>query len=217
MKLILLDPLEVCRIGLWAVLSRHRDDLDIVEDASVADPERVARIAPDLVLADLHVPPSNATAFIARLHELRPDIPVAVMSREAPRAVVQRAVAAGACGFLLKTMSALELVEAVDRLLCGELVVPPPVRAPAVDRAMRGRAPGTIECLSRREREVFDLIVSGWGNKQIAAHLSISIKTVETHRCHINRKLDVRTSADIVRVAAYAGALDGLRPGAVTH
>jgi two-component system response regulator NreC len=214
MKLMLLDPSEVFRIGLWAVLCRHRSDVDIVDDVGRADPERIAALAPDLVLADLNIQPGSAIAMIRRLKELSPSLRVAVMSRLAPRAVVRRAIEAGACGFLLKTSPAVELAGAVDRLLNGETVVPGGSRRAeprAAARATAGR-PGKLSTLSAREREVFDLIVWGWSNKEIAAHLAISVKTVETHRGHINGKLGVHTSADIVRVAAFAGALDAAVP-----
>lgn len=215
MKLVLLDPSEAFRIGLWAVLSRHRPDLDVVADSGRADPEAIAAMRPDLVVTDLHIQPGNAIGLLTRLRELGCPARVAVMSRQAPVAVVRQMLAAGASGFLLSTLPAAELVEAVDRMLNGGTAgVPAPAGSDrACDhRPAKERGRPKLESLSRRERQVFDLVIWGWANKEIADHLSISVKTVETHRTHINGKLGARSSADIVRVAAFAGALDGAGP-----
>jgi two-component system response regulator NreC len=212
MKLVILDPSEIFRIGLRVVLARHRADLELVSEESLADAEMIATLDPDLVLADLQIPPADAIGLIGRLRELGSRARVAVMSRHAPKALVRQLLRAGACGFLLTTTRAPELVSEIDRILNGDTVVPPsrPSRRPALPAGPPEKSDlARLNALSRRERQVFDLIVWGCANKEIADYLSISVKTVETHRGHINGKLGARCSADIVRVAAFAGALDG--------
>jgi two-component system response regulator NreC len=215
MKLILLDPSEVFRIGLWAVLSRRRSDLEILDDAASAHPHRIASLKPDLVVTDLAVEPTSAAGLIARLKDLAPSIRVVVLSREAAPEMIQQVLAAGASGFLPKTMPAQELAARIDRILNGDTVpavspsARPSARPPEVAEAGK-----KLESLSPREREVFDLVIWGCSNKEVAASLSISIKTVETHRGHLNGKLGVRSSADLVRFAAFAGALDRTRGSA---
>jgi two-component system, NarL family, response regulator NreC len=211
-KVIVLDASEVFRMGLRTVLSRDGSDLEVVDDAGSADPERIAGLRPDLVLTDLCIRPSNAAGLIARLKRRDPSIRVVAMSHQASGAAVRQIVDAGGCGFLLKTMPAQALVAAVHRVLKGETVLAVP--AAALGRARGRQTDGRgakLESLSVREREVFDLVVWGCSNKEIAAQLSISVKTVQSHRGHINGKLDLCSSADFVRLAALEGALDCLR------
>jgi two-component system response regulator NreC len=124
---------------------------------------------------------------------------------------VHQALGAGAAGYILKSQSPDEILSAVRAVGNGEVVLPPGVAAPPprpVGRSDRNRPiVHAIERLSQREREIFDLVVWGASNKQIAGRLGISIKTVETHRGHINGKLRVHTSADIVRLASLWGMI----------
>jgi DNA-binding NarL/FixJ family response regulator len=133
---------------------------------------------------------------------------VVVLGREAAPEVIRQVLAAGASGFLPKTLPAEELAAKIDLVLKGETVravsflTGPNFCAREV--ADEGKK---LESLSPREREVFELVIWGCSNKEVAASLSISVKTVETHRGHMNGKLGVRSSADLVRFAAFAGAL----------
>ena len=124
-------------------------------------------------------------------------------------------------GYVLKGQAPEEVLAAVRAVARGELVLPPGVlRQPAASRRPERLQPNTsftrIERLSQREREIFDLVaLPGASNKQIAGRLGISIKTVETHRGHINGKLRVHTSADIVRLASLWGMI--FRPPRCPH
>jgi two-component system response regulator NreC len=119
-------------------------------------------------------------------------------------------MASGASGYVLKWQPPAEILDAIRQVAAGRTAVPRGWQALAEHGAEAGpqtRAPQTVEKLSHREREVFDLVIWGYSNKQIADRLTISIKTVETHRGHINGKLRVHTSADMVRLASLWGIL----------
>ncbi|HVZ86762.1 MAG TPA: response regulator transcription factor [Polyangia bacterium] len=212
MKLLLVDSSTVFRMGLRVALAEAPDhgDLDIVgECGETAEALALtAALAPDLVVTDLHLIDRNGIALARELGRTSPAPRVLLLAPHAPEAIVHQALGAGAAGYAFKAQPPAEIVAAIRRAGAGELVLPPGVPAPAPRTVGRGeRNPGghAIERLSQRERQIFDLVVWGSSNKQIAGRLGISIKTVETHRGHINGKLRVHTSADIVRLASLWG------------
>lgn len=217
MKLLLVDPSTIFRIGLRSALTgpahEATDDLDVVgECGDGATACRLAAdLAPDVVVSELHLTDRNGIALVRELGRTAPGVRVLILAANGPEAIVHQALSAGAGGYLLKAQPPAEVVAAIRRVGAGEPVLPPGVTAPP-PRAVGARAdknPGghAIERLSQRERQIFDLVVWGSSNKQIAGRLGISIKTVETHRGHINGKLRVHTSADIVRLASLWGML----------
>ena len=172
-----------------------------------------SRSAPDVVVAELHLGDRNGIALARQLGRTAPAVRVLILASHGPEAIVHQAFGAGVGGYALKGQPPAEVIAAIRRVGLGELVLPPGVVAPP-PRAVGARVDkngGThvIERLSQRERQIFDLVIWGSSNKQIAGRLGISIKTVETHRGHINGKLRVHTSADIVRLASLWGMLLG--------
>lgn len=157
MKLALLDPCEAFRIGLAAALSRTRFRPEVVLNADRADVDSIGAVAPDVVLADLRIQPGDAVGLLARLRELDFPFRVGVMSRHAPAAVVRHVLAAGACGFLLTTVPVVQLVEAIERMMDGDTVIPAASPTSDGDRtapAMQAERVSTLDSLSRRERQV---------------------------------------------------------------
>jgi DNA-binding NarL/FixJ family response regulator len=212
-KLLLVDPSSIFRMGLRTVLAQASgsDDLQVVgECADGATALTLASaLAPDLVISDVHLADRNGIGLCRELGRMVPPARVLILATHGPEAIVHQALSAGAGGYALKGQTADEVVAAIRSVGLGELVLPPGVSAPP-PRVVGGEKPVTthaIERLSQRERQIFDLVVWGSSNKQIAGRLGISIKTVETHRGHINGKLRVHTSADIVRLASLWGML----------
>src|SRR5262249_4792008 len=119
---------------------------------------------------------------------------------------LREALAAGISGWAGKDQSSDELVTALKRVAAGETYVAPRLEGLAHPN-QDGGSPEPLSLLSPREREIFELIVRGFSNEGIAKELSISAKTVETHRAHINKKLEVHSTADLVRFAARRGLL----------
>jgi DNA-binding NarL/FixJ family response regulator len=212
-KLLLVDPSSIFRMGLRTVLAQApgADDLQVVgECADGATALTLAStLVPDLVISDVHLTDRNGIALCRELGRVAPTARVLILATHGPEAIVHQAMSAGAGGYALKGQTADEVVAAIRSVGLGQLVLPPGVSAPP-PRAVGGEKHVTthaIERLSQRERQIFDLVVWGSSNKQIAGRLGISIKTVETHRGHINGKLRVHTSADIVRLASLWGML----------
>ncbi len=164
-----------------------------------------------MVVAELHLGDRNGIALARQLGRTAPAVRLLILAPHGPAAIVHQALGAGAAGYALKGQSPAEIIAAIRSVALGELVLPPGVCAPSPRvvgaRVDKQGASHAIERLSERERQIFDLVVWGSSNKQIAGRLGISIKTVETHRGHINGKLRVHTSADIVRLASLWGML----------
>jgi DNA-binding NarL/FixJ family response regulator len=212
LKLLLVDGSTIFRMGFRA-LCATTEDLSLAGECGDAAQAclQAAALAPDVLVTDLHLPDRNGVALTRELARTMPSIRVMLLSPQAPEAIVHQALAAGAIGYALKGQSTDEVVAGVRAVGRGEMVLPPGIAPPAprpAGRNERNRAVShAIERLSQRERQIFDLVVWGNSNKQIAGRLGISIKTVETHRGHINGKLRVHTSADIVRLASLWGML----------
>ncbi len=213
MKLLLVDPSSIFRMGMNAALAAlpRAGDLEVVgecEDGAAAATMAVA-LGPDVVVSDLHLSDGNGIALARQLGRTAPNVRVLILASHGPEAIVHQALGAGAGGYALKGQPPDEIIAAIRSVGRGELVLPAGVTAPAprVVGARVDKNGGThgIERLSQRERQIFDLVIWGSSNKQIAGRLGISIKTVETHRGHINGKLRVHTSADIVRLASLWG------------
>jgi DNA-binding NarL/FixJ family response regulator len=217
LKLLLVDGSTIFRMGFRA-LCATTEDLSLAGECGDGEQARLlaASVAPDVLVTDLHLPDRNGLALSRELSRTMPSIRVLVLSAHAPEAIVHQALAAGATGYTLKSQSAEDVLAAVRTVSRGEMVLPPGVTPPPPRPAGRGErnrvVAHAIERLSERERQIFDLVVWGSSNKQIAGRLGISIKTVETHRGHINGKLRVHTSADIVRLASLWGMLSAPAP-----
>jgi two-component system, NarL family, response regulator NreC len=217
LKLLLVDGSTIFRMGFRALCATTEDLTVAGECADGAEACLLAAsLEPDVVITDLHLRDRNGLALARELSRTMPSIRVLFLSPHAPEAIVHQALAAGAVGYALKSQSAEDVLAAVRAAARAEMTLPPGVTPPAprpAGRGERNRAVAhAIERLSERERQIFDLVVWGSSNKQIADRLGISIKTVETHRGHINGKLRVHTSADIVRLASLWGMLSAAPP-----
>jgi two-component system response regulator NreC len=213
-KLLLVDGSTIFRMGLRALFgSPEAGDLSVVGECGDGAEAcaLAATLAPDVVLTELHLPDRNGIALTRELARTLPSVRVLVLAAHAPEAIVHQALGAGAAGYVLKGQPPDEILAAVRAVAADQIVLPPGVSAPPprpAGRSERNRnVSHAIERLSQRERQIFDLVVWGNSNKQIAGRLGISIKTVETHRGHINGKLRVHTSADIVRLASLWGMI----------
>ncbi|HEX6836219.1 MAG TPA: response regulator transcription factor, partial [Polyangia bacterium] len=163
----------------------------------------------DEIVLDITLPGSNGLALLRELKRLRIRQPALILTMHQHADMVTDAFAAGAVGYALKHQSELEIVEAIRSVARRETYLAPslpPELLPDGDGAPPHPV-GVLSVLSSREREIFDLIVRGHSNADIAARLFISVKTVETHRTRIMRKLDVHNVGELIRLAARHGFL----------
>jgi DNA-binding NarL/FixJ family response regulator len=212
-KVLLVDASAIFRMGLKAALAGSAGAVTVVGEA--ADGRQAialfGELTPDVVVTDLHLPDRNGIALTRELRHVDPAARVLILAAHAPHPLVHQAIAAGASGYVLESQSPEEILAAVGEVARGGSSYPagitPPEAGRPGSRNERTTPLHAIDRLSQRERQIFDLVVWGASNKQIAERLGISIKTVETHRGHINGKLRVHTSADIVRLASLWGML----------
>ena len=205
-RTVIIDDHEILRDGIRALLD-GRGDVEIVGEAGDARNgiRVVAETQADVVLLDVGLPVSNGIAVAPEILKAAPHTRILILTMHAIHEYVLQAFAAGAHGYALKDQPADEVLEAIRTVAGGDSYL-----APSLPRALletrRGSAPtGALEALSPREREIFDLAVRGFSNQGIATNLCISVKTVETHRAHINRKLGVHSATELIRYAARHG------------
>jgi DNA-binding NarL/FixJ family response regulator len=197
-------------MGVKALLAEARDVVVAAEVADASSALAAARAhVPDLVVTDLELPDDNGVMLAGALREAVPGVRVLLLAQVANEVSVRQAAAAGISGYVLKSQPARAILAAVRDAAAGRPVEPPATRdAPRADGEVpRAARAAVLERLSAREREIFDLIIWGQTNKQVAVKLGISVKTVETHRSHINGKLQVHSAAELVRLASLCGVL----------
>lgn len=200
--ILLVDDHAVVREGLRAFLELQ-DGLQVVGEAQDGE-EAVAqaeRLDPDVILMDLVMPRLDGVAAMRRLREAAPRSRVVVLTSFLEDERLLPAIQAGAAGYLLKNTEPAELARAIRAAHAGEAIIDPTVAARLVAALADGRPPAGQE-LTRREREVLQLIVRGRSNKRIAFELGIAEKTVKTHVGHVLAKLGVtdRTQAALLAV-----------------
>ena len=202
MDIVLVDDHPIMRFAVRELLGVHRPDLTIVGEVETArDAVALVETAhPDLVLMDVLLPGPNgivATREICRAH---PACRVLIYTTLTEPVYAIEALAAGAAGYLLKTQGLEALSGAIDEVASGKRYLAPGIGEALGSAGTRGD--GGLAGLSTREKEVFDLVLSGYTNRRIASVLFISERTVETHRSRINRKLGVHSTAELIRFAA---------------
>ncbi len=164
----------------------------------------VEALQPALAIVDITLKDTYGIELIKQLKERYPKLPVLVLSMHDESVYGERALRAGAKGYLTKQEATKKVVSSIRRVLAGEIVVSEKMAATilqkvAGSRSVEGGSP--VDVLSDREMEVFQLLGEGLGVRQIAENLFVSVKTVEAHREHIKQKLNFKSSAELLRYA----------------
>ena len=209
-RIALCDDHAVVRSGLRRILDVE-DDLEVVGEAgSVKEAIALAsETQPDVFVMDLGLPDGSGITATAEIGRTSPTTRVLVLTVHDDVAYLRRAFDAGAVGYLVKEAADVELVQAVRQVAAGRPYVHPTLGAALLaPDAPPPRLGGPGGELSDREVEVLKLIALGLTNAEIAERLYVSIRTVETHRAHIHQKLNLRSRAELVRLARDAGLLD---------
>jgi two-component system, NarL family, response regulator NreC len=208
-RIVVVDDHAVVRAGLKLLLDAE-DDLEVVGEAgNVREAVFEVRAGkPDVVLLDVTMPGESGIAGLPKLLHEAPGAKVLMLSMEDDPTYVREAFAAGASGYVLKEAVDAEVVAAVRDVAVGNRYVHPALGARMVAADAAARAADAADPLSDREREVLRLLALGHTNQEIAKRLYISVRTAETHRAHIMRKLELATRAELVRYALEHGQLE---------
>lgn len=200
-RLLLVDDHAILSAGLRALLGYY-DDIEIVGEANDGTQavELVSELRPHVVLMDIAMPGLNGIEATRLIGEQYPHTRVLVLSQHGDRQYVLAVLQAGASGYILKRALGSDLLKALRAVARGETYLHPDVAAVLVEEM---RCPG--EPLTPREREILAHIVHGEANPQIAASLSLSIKTVQWHRSNLMSKLNAHNAAQLVRIALQRG------------
>jgi two-component system response regulator NreC len=201
-RIVLADDHAVVRRGLRLVLEAE-PDFEVVAEAGDVDAARryVRGHHAQVLVLDLNMPGGSSLDAIPVIREESPETQIVVLTMQDDPAFARRALGTGASGYVLKEAADGELVEAVRRAAAGETYLNPSLGA----RIARAPEPGPPDDLSEREAEVLRLIALGHTNPEIAEQLFLSIRTVETHRKHIQQKLSLTTRAELVGYALRRG------------
>ena len=213
-RLILADDHAVIRSALSMFLG-SQPDLEVVGAAAdgYQAADLVRALLPDVLILDITMPGVGGVQMIERLRQECPDTRVLVLTMHDDPAYMRAVLAAGGSGYVVKTAADTELLSAIRAVAQGRLFVDLtlPVGPNAVSdegRPEPGRAPSAgLMSLSEREREVFEQVAQGHTNQEIADKLFLSVKTVETYRGRVGKKLGLQTRADFVRFAVESGVL----------
>jgi two-component system response regulator NreC len=209
-SVLIADDHGVLRAGLHALLSAE-PDLEVVGEA--ASGEETLRLAselqPDVVLLDISMPDPDGIEVTRQLKEMLPDVHVLILTVHQDRGLLREAIQVGAAGYITKHAAESELIDAIQAVQSGELYIHPAmIHVLVEDQPPPASDEAPEKLLTPREIEVLSLIARGYTNREIAEMLSISVRTVESHRAKLISKLDMRSRVGLVRYARKHGLLE---------
>lgn len=204
-RVLLADDHTIVRDGIRALLEDEAD-MEVVAEAKDGREavQLTLREKPDVVLMDVVMPLLNGREATCQIKRELPGVHILVLTMHENEEYVRQMLAAGAAGYVLKDAAARDLIDAIRAVYRGEAVLSPAVTRLVLEDYLRwadmdGQA--DEECLTSREREVLQLIAEGYTNKEMAEILSISIKTVQSHRGNLMAKLDIHDRGELIKYA----------------
>ena len=207
-RLVLADDHRLMQDGLKSRLEME-DNLDILACVGTGTEalESTLELQPDVLLLDINMPNLNGIEVLERLEKSHSDTAVIMLSMHDSRDYVIRSVKAGAKGYVLKDVGSEELVMAINQVAEGRSYLCPQASDRLLEQITEQPKPED-DTLSKRESDVLKAIVNGAGNKDIADTLHISVRTVETHRLRIKKKLGATSTAALVKLALQKGLVN---------
>ena len=211
-NVVIVDDHTILRQGLRKLLEEDKK-INVLGEAGDGREalEKVAVLSPDVVLMDISMSGMNGLEAIKQIKRRYPKVKVLVLSMHKNEEYIYQAFKSGAIGYIVKDSAAQDVVNAIKIVSRGESYLSPCISKIVIDdyiRFLRQSDYNTLyESLTEREREIFQLLAEGKRNQEIAKTLHISIKTVETHRSHILKKLHLSNLAEIVKYAIEIGVI----------
>jgi DNA-binding NarL/FixJ family response regulator len=208
-KIAIVDDHPLFRQGLIMALGGE-PSLEVFGEAGSAEEARevFARARFDLAIVDIFMPGTSGISFAAEIHERQPECRVLGLSVIDEPGLIADMFRAHACGYALKTQPVGDIIAAIYQVLGGIRYLPPSVSRDAVEQELEHDNARPLQRLTPREREVFELLIRGHSNDDIAGRLFIARRTVETHRQRIMNKLSAHSIVAMQRLGARHGALD---------
>lgn len=204
-KIMIVDDHPILRKGLSMLINQEPD---LVVDGEAEDAQKAMELietnAPDMVIVDISLPGIDGVELLKMIKLRHPDLPTLVVSMHDEGIFAERVLRAGARGYIMKQEAVDKVLVGIRRVLAGEIFVSSRVTTRIVERLYDGgpgRPSSPLDFLSDREFTVFQLIGQGFGTRQIADKLHLSIKTVESYRSHIKEKLKLESGTDLLKYA----------------
>ena len=203
-RILIVDDHPIVRQGLERLIDAE-DDLTIGWEASTADEalQVIDKEEVDFVILDVGLKQGSGLDVIGQIRARREDLPVLMLSMHQERFYAERALRAGAQGYVMKQSDPAQIVPAIRRILSGDLYLSPDLADELVRRAVEGKDEGrpAAEQLSDREAEVVRFIGEGLSTREIAEELNLSVKTIESYRANVKRKLGLKSGSELARFA----------------
>lgn len=194
-RILLVDDHEVVRVGLRTLLSRNPEMEIVGEAGNVASAvEQTATLKPDVVLLDVRLPDGTGFDACRQIQKLPGDTRVLILTSFADEDTVLQSVAAGADGYLLKEVDGERLMHAIEQVAAGQSILDPAITRSVLSRVRQGNEPSAkdkLDILSVQERRVLSLVAEGKTNKEIAADMGLSDKTVKNYLANVMEKLQL--------------------------
>ena len=207
-RVLLVDDHHLVRTGMRSLMQAMSDITVVGESGDGrAALELLTSLQPNIVLMDIAMPELNGLEATSRIAKEFPETRVIILSMHASEEYVLQALRAGASGYLVKNAAPEELELAIRAVARGETYLSPAISRHVVEELLGRSTASTnpVDALTPRQREILQLIAEGKSTKQIAASLSVSVKTVESHRAQLMERLDIRDVAGLVRFAIRHG------------
>lgn len=209
-RVLLADDHSIVRDGLRRIIEDSGEMEVVAEAADGRDALRqVAEARPDVAVIDISMPGLDGLEVVTRLQTEAPELPVLILTMHEEAQYVVRAIEAGAMGYLTKQSAPEQLVAAIRRIYHGQRYITEEATEALALRVARGAAGQTpLDTLSMRELQVLRRLAMGHTSREIATAYSISIKTVDTYRARLLKKLNLRNSAELIRFALQSNLLE---------
>jgi DNA-binding NarL/FixJ family response regulator len=211
LRILIGDDHATVRQGLKLLID-SQPDMGVVGEAADGDGvlKQAEALKPDVIVIDISMPGMNGLIATRTLKRAQPHVSIVALTRHDDETYLDELLRAGASGYVLKQSAPIEFLQAIRVAAAGGIYLDPAMTSRVADGLLAGQAKVTSQpraTLSERESEVLRLIAVGYGNKEVAAQLKISVKTVEVHKANAMRKLGLTGRVDVIRYGVLQGWL----------